>query len=81
MLALLTALVLDVAQQIGCFTGVRDSVVANTVLALGTSIPGAVSRAEHAEVKGLGGGGGLKLLGDPARGPGILDRNVGVVTR
>ena len=56
MLALLTALVLDVAQQIGCFTGVRDSVVANTVLALGTSIPGGVSGAEHAEVKGLGGG-------------------------
>ena len=57
---------LDVAQQIGCFTGVRDSVVANTVLALGTSIPGGVSMAEHAEVKGLGGGGGgLPLLGDP----------------
>ena len=57
MLALLTALVLDVAQQIGCFTGVRDSVVANTVLALGTSIPGGVrSMVEHAGVKGSGEG-------------------------
>ena len=44
-LAALTALVVDVAQQIGCFTGVRDSVIANTVLALGTSIPGGVSIA------------------------------------
>ena len=53
MLAALTALVVDVAQQIGCFTGVRDSVIANTVLALGTSIPGGVSIAHDAERKGL----------------------------
>ena len=54
-LAALTALVVDVAQQIGCITGVRDSVIANTVLALGTSIPGGVSIA-HAERNGNGDG-------------------------
>ena len=39
----LVALISDCARHLGCFTQIKESVVAITFLALGTSIPGGVS--------------------------------------
>ena len=36
----LTAIIGDVASHFGCFSQIRDSVTAITIVALGTSVPG-----------------------------------------
>ena len=41
-IGLLTAIIGDIASHFGCFSGIKDSVTAITVVALGTSVPGAL---------------------------------------
>lgn len=40
-IGVLTAIIGDVASHFGCFSRIRDSVTAITIVALGTSVPGA----------------------------------------
>ena len=39
-LCALVVVITDLAKHIGCFTDIKDSVIAITVLAFGTSVPG-----------------------------------------
>jgi hypothetical protein len=50
-LAILIAIVADIAQHIGCFTGIKESVISITILALGTSIPGSTQWANTRKKK------------------------------
>jgi hypothetical protein len=64
-LAILIAIVADIAQHIGCFTGIKESVISITILALGTSIPGSTQWANTRKKKILywdGGGYGNNAL-------------------